>query len=151
MMMRAALILAGIGILVVMEIQTSPRTKNAVSEPPALSIPALSRSDGALPKGDRLEISSAEPVQPVSFVGIIPPNEIAVVSKQAPHIGNQPRRVVQEKKGVVLRAKPRLKRPKPKLVAKTESSKVSIETKLCLTNAFDGLLKALNVPNGCET
>ena len=152
MMTRAVLIFAGIGTLAVMEIQTPPRAKSAVSEPPALSVVEVRESDRTLPKEDRLVIFSAKPDQPASSFGAISsPNVAASISKQAPHILDQPTSVVKEKKAVVLGAKPTPTSPRPKAGWKDEPPKLSTETEPCRSNAFDGLLKALDLPRRCKT
>jgi hypothetical protein len=151
MMMRAALILAGIGTLAVMEIQTPPRAKSVVSDPLPLSI-ERSESNRTLSKEDRLEFFSAKPVQPVSSSeGVISPSVAAIVSKQSPDILSQLKRVANEKKGVALRTKLRPKLLKPKAFAKTNRPKVFVESKSCRPKAFNGLLIALDLPCGCET
>ena len=55
-MMRAILILVGLGTLVAMELKAPPRTRKTVNEPLAQSTVGLSASRDTLTKADRLEI-----------------------------------------------------------------------------------------------
>ena len=80
-MMRAALILVGVGLLVAMEIGTPPRVAKAVDQPLTQSTVGAGDPRDTLAKADRLEIpyfqkqlstrliSFAEPMPPVRHEG----------------------------------------------------------------------------------
>ena len=59
-MMRAALILVGLGTLVAMELEAPPRTAKAVIEPKSQSTVGISHSRDTLTKADRLEIHDVQ-------------------------------------------------------------------------------------------
>ena len=150
-MMRAALILVGLGTLVAMELEAPPRPRKAVNEPLAQSTVGLSASRNTLTKADRLEIPYVQyeaPAQPISSVERMPPPApTAIIQQEAPKI------IDQHKRGavVVMLPKPRPKHTASKKTANTERSKVTIEVKSCRPNTFDSLLKALNLSPACET
>jgi hypothetical protein len=150
-MMRAALILVGLGTLVAMELEAPPRPRKAVNEPLAQSTVGLSASRDTLTKADRLEIPYVQyeaPAQPISSVERMPPPApTAIIQQEAPKIIDQHRRGAV----VVMLPKPRPKHTASKKTANTERSKVTIEVKSCRPNTFDSLLKALNLSPACET
>jgi hypothetical protein len=150
-MMRAALILVGLGTLVAMELEAPPRPRKAVNEPLAQSTVGLSASRDILTKTDRLEIPYVQyeaPAQPISSVERMPPPApTAIIQQEAPKIIDQHRRGAV----VVMLPKPRPKHTASKKTANTERSKVTIEVKSCRPNTFDSLLKALNLSPACET
>jgi hypothetical protein len=150
-MMRAALILVGLGTLVAMELEAPPRPRKAVNEPLAQSTVVLSASRNTLTKADRLEIPYVQyeaPAQPISSVErMAPPAPTAIIQQEAPKIIDQHRRGAV----VVMLPKPRPKHTASKKTANTERSKVTIEVKSCRPNTFDSLLKALNLSPACET
>ena len=154
-MLRAALILVGLSTLAIMELETPPRTTKTASEPLAQSTVGMSESRGTLTKADRLEIPYAKnepPAQPISSVEpMTPPDVTPIIPQQASNKIDQHRRGANEKKVVVAKPKPRPKHPESKKAAKTDRSKATIEIKSCRPNAFDGLLKALDIAPGCET
>jgi hypothetical protein len=147
-MMRAALILVGLGTLVAMELEAPPRTRKAVNEPLAQPALGLSASRDTLMKADRLEIPYVQyeaPAQPISSVERMPPPDpTAIIPQEAPKIIDQHRRGAV----VVMLPKPRPKHTKK--TANTQRSKVTIEVS-CRPNTFDSLLKALNLSPACET
>jgi hypothetical protein len=147
-MMRAALILVGLGTLVAMELEAPPRTRKAVLEPLAQPTLGLSASRDTLMKADRLEIPYVQyeaPAQPISSVERMPPPDpTAIIPQEAPKIIDQHRRGAV----VVMLPKPRPKHTKK--TANTQRSKVTIEVS-CRPNTFDSLLKALNLSPACET
>jgi hypothetical protein len=154
-MMRAALILVGLSTLIIMEFKTPPRTTNTASEPLAQSTVGMSESRDTLTRADRLEITYVQyepPTQAISSVEpMTPPDVRPIIPQQAPNKVAQRRPGANEKKVVVVKPKPRPKHPEPKKAAKTDRSKATIEIKACRPNAFDGLLKALNISPRCET
>jgi hypothetical protein len=150
-MMRAALIVVGLGTLVAMELEAPPRTRKAVNEPLAQSTVGINALRDTLTNADRLEIPYVQheaPAQPISSVErTTSPDPTAVIPQEAPKIVDQHRRGAV----VVMLPKPRPKRIASKKAANTERSKVTIEVKSCRPNAFDSLLKALNLSPACET
>jgi hypothetical protein len=163
-MMRAALILVGIGSLVAMEFGTPPRVANAVDQPLAPSTLGIGDAADPLAKADRLEIPYFQnelPAQPNSFVERTPPAESRpVIPKEVPRIVSGNRRDAKTEKVFFVHPKPRPKnpdsRPKPRItdsrtVANTSRSKPAVEVKPCRPNPFDSFLKALNLSSGCET
>ena len=186
-MMRAALILVGVGLLVAMEIGTPPRVAKAVDQPLTQSTVGAGDSRNTLAKADRLEIPYFQnqlSAQLISFVEPMPPAaSTPVISKEAGKIVGGSRRDAKTdvktdaktdaksepkiKKVASIHPKPRPKipdsrprlktrpetRPKTtdsKTVANTHRAKPPIDVKPCRPNAFDGLLKALKLPSGCE-
>jgi len=173
-MMRAALILVGVGSLAAMEFQTPPRVAKAVNQPLTQSTVGVGDSQDTLAKADRLEIPYFQnelPTQPISFVARMPPADSApvisktpVVSKEASKIVSGNRRDAKTKKvafvGPKLRPKIPDSKPGPKTtdskttdsktVANTSRSKAPMDVKPCRPNAFDSFLKALNLSSGCE-
>jgi hypothetical protein len=174
-MMRAALIVVGLGTLVAMELDAPPRTAKAVDEPLAQSTVGLSASRDTLTKADLLDIpyvqyeASVQPISPVERMP--PPAPTAVILQDAPKIIDQQGRGARAKKVAVMLPKPRpahtasrkITKQTAKKTAKTtakktgnktantERSKVITEVKSCRPNAFDSLLKALNLSPRCET
>jgi hypothetical protein len=168
-MMRAALILVGVGSLAAMEFQTPPRVAKAVNQPLTQSTVGVGDSQDTLAKADRLEIPYFQnelPTQPISFVARMPPadstpviSKTPVVSKEASKIVSGNRRDAKTKKVAFAGPKPRPKipdsksRPKTtdtKAVANTSRSKAPMDVKPCRPNALDSFLKALNLSSGCE-
>jgi hypothetical protein len=182
-MMRAALILVGVGLLVAMEIGTPPRVAKAVDQPLTQSTVGAGDSRNTLAKADRLEIPYFQnqlSTQLISFVERTPPADATpVISKEAGKIVSGNRRDAKTdvktdaksdaktKKVASVRPKPTPKisdsKPRPKTrpetrpktidsktVANTHRAKPPIDVKPCRPNAFDGLLKALKLPSGCE-
>src|ERR1700682_3585864 len=182
-MMRAALILVGVGLLVAMEIGTPPRVAKAVDQPLTQSTVGAGDSRNTLAKADRLEIPHFQnqlSTQLISFVERMPPAaSTPVISKEAGKIvsGNRhdaktdvktdAKSDAKTKKVASVRPKPTPKipdsKPRPKTrpetrpkttdsntVANTHRSKAPMDVKPCRPNAFDGLLKALKLPSGCE-
>ena len=88
-MMRAALILVGVGSLFAMERGTPPRVAKAVDQPPTQSTVGVGDSRDTL-KADRLEIPYFQnqlSAQLISFVEPTPPaDSTPVISKQAGQI-----------------------------------------------------------------
>jgi hypothetical protein len=174
-MMRAALILVGVGSLVAMELGTPPRVAKAVNQPLTQSTAGAGDSRDTLAKADRLEIPYFQnelSTQLISFVERTPPaDSTPVISKEAgkivsanPHDAKTGTKA-DAKTGKVasVRPKPSPKipdskaRPKtgPKItdsktVANTHRSKAPMDVKPCRPNAFDNFLKALKLPSGCQ-
>ena len=162
-MMRAALILVGVGSLVAMELRTPPRVAKAVNQPLTQSTVGVGDSRDTLTKADRLEIPYFQnelPTQPISFVQRMPPaDSTPVISKEASKIVSGNRHDAKTKKVAFVRPKLRSKipdsKPRPKTtdsktVANTNRSKAPMDVKPCRPNAFDSFLKALSLPSGCE-
>src|SRR3984893_1939462 len=86
-MMRAALILVGVGLLVAMEIATPPRVAKAVDQPLTQSTVGAGDSRNTLAKADRFEIPYFQnhlSTQLISFVEPMPPaDSTPVISKKA--------------------------------------------------------------------
>jgi hypothetical protein len=155
-MMRAILILVGLGILVAMELATPPRTKTVSTGPPFPPLTAeISESRDTLVKTDRLEIPHAPyqaPTQPISFIERTPPaGSPAVIPEEVAKIVDQHGRGTSVRRAAVVLPKPRPKLRDPKRAAKPDRSKAVMELKSCQANAFKDLLKALNLSDGCET
>ena len=164
-MMRAALILVGVGSLVAIELGTPPRVANAVNQPPTQSTVGVSDSRDTL-KADRLEIPYFQnelPTQPISFELTPPAGSTPVISKEAGKIVSGNRHDAENKKVAVVRPKPRPKipdsKPRPNTrptttdsntVANTYRSNAPMDVTPCRPNAFDRFLKALNLRSGCE-
>ena len=88
-MMRAALILVGVGLLVAMEIGTPPRVAKAVDQPLTQSTVGAGDPRDTLAKADRLEIPYFQnelPTQPISFELTPPADSTPVISKEASKI-----------------------------------------------------------------
>ncbi len=162
-MMRAALILVGVGLLVAMELGTPPRVAKAVNQPLTQSTVGVGDSRDTLTKADRLEIPYFQnelPTQPISFVERMPPaDSTPIISKEASKIVSRNRHDAKTKKVAFVRpklgpkipdSKPRPKTTDSKTVANTYRSKAPMDVKPCRPNAFDSFLKALNLPSGCE-
>jgi hypothetical protein len=164
-MMRAALILVGIGSLFAMERGTPPRVAKAVDQPATQSIVDVSDPRDTL-KADRLEIPYFQnelPTQPISFELTPPADSTPVISKEASKIVSGNRHDAKTERVAVVRPKPRPKipdskpRPNTRLtttdsntVANTYLSKPPMDVTPCRPNAFDRFLKALNLRSGCE-
>jgi hypothetical protein len=165
-MMRAALILVGVGSLFAMERGTPPRVAKAVDQP--LTQPTLGVTDSrdTLAKAGRLEIRYFQnelPTQPISFELTPPADSTPVISKEASKIVSGNRHDAETRKIAFLRPKPRPKipdsKPRPNTrptatdsntVADTYRSKAPMDVTPCRPDAFDRFLKALNLRSGCE-
>lgn len=163
-MMRATLILVGVGSLVAMELATPPRVAKAVNHPLAQSIVGVVDSRDTLTKGDRLEIpyfQSELPARQISFVERMSPMDPTPnTSKNTRNVVSANRHDAKTKKVALVRPKPRPKNPdskrRPKTtdskaVTSTVRSKIPMEVRPCRPNALDSFLKALNLSSGCET
>jgi hypothetical protein len=164
-MMRAALILVGVGSLFAMERGTPPRVAKAADQPPSQSTVGVSDPRDTL-KADRLEIPYFQnelPTQPISFELTPPADSTPVISKEAGKIVSGNRHDAENKKVAVVRPKPRPKipdsQPRPNTrptttdsntVATTYRSNAPMDVTPCRPNAFDRFLKALNLRSGCE-
>ena len=164
-MMRAALILVGVGSLFAMERGTPPRVAKAADQPPNQSTVGVSDPRDTL-KADRLEIPYFQnelPTQPISFELTPPAGSTPVISKEAGKIVSGNRHDAENKKVAVVRPKPRPKipdsKPRPNTrptttdsntVANTYRSNAPMDVTPCRPNAFDRFLKALNLRSGCE-
>jgi hypothetical protein len=150
-MMRAALILVGLGTLVAMELGAPPRARKAVNEPLAQTTVGSSASRDTLTKADRLEIPYEQHEAPAQRMASVermpPPDPKAVIPQEVPKIADQHRRGAV----VVMLPKPRPKHTASRKTANTERSKEAAAVKLCRPNSFDSLLKALNLSPACET
>ena len=159
-MMRAALILVGIGALVAMEVGTPPRAKE-VSQPLAQSTVGGGDSRDTLAKPDRLEIPYFQnelPAHQMSFVERMPAADSApVISKVASKIVSGNRHDAKTKTVAVVVPKPKKPGSKPrpkttdsKTVTNADRSKAPMDVKPCRPNAFESFLKALSLSSGCE-
>jgi len=164
-MMRAALILVGVGSLFAMERGTPPRVARAVDQPPTQSTVGVGDSRDTL-KVDRLEIPYFQnelPTQPISFELTPPADSTPVISKEASKVVSGDRHDAETRKIAFVRPKPRPKfpdsKPRPNTrptttdsntVANTYRPKAPLDVAPCRPNAFDRFLKALNLRSGCE-
>jgi hypothetical protein len=173
-MMRAALILVGVGSLVAMELRTPPRVAKAVNQPLTQSTVGVGDSQDTLAKADRLEIPYFQnelPAQPISFVARMPPADSTPIISKTPSISEEASKIVSGNRhdaktkkvafvGPKLRPKIPDSKPGPKTtdskttdsktVANTYRSKAPMDVTPCRPNAFDRFLKALNLRSGCE-
>jgi hypothetical protein len=162
-MMRAALILVGVGLLVAMELGTPPRVAKAVNQPLTQSTAGTDDSRDTLAKADRLGIPYFQnqlPTQPTSFAERMPPaDSTPILAKEAGRIVSGNRHDAKTRKVAFVRptsrpkipeSKPRPRTPDSKTVANTYRSKAPMDIKPCRPNAFDSFFKALNLPSGCE-
>ena len=163
-MMRAALILVGIGSLFAMERGTPPRVAKA-AEQPSQSTVSVSDSRDTL-KADRLEIPYFQnelPTQPISFELTPPADSTPVISKEASKVVSGDRHDAETRKIAFVGPKPRSKipdsKPRPNTrptstdsntVANTYRPKAPMDVAPCRPNAFDRFLKTLNLRSGCE-
>ena len=164
-MMRAAVILVGVGSLFAMERGTPPRVAKAVDQPPIQSTVGVSDPRDTL-KADRLEISYFQnelPTQLISFQLTPPADSTPVISKEASKIVSGNRHDAETRKIAFVRPKPRPKipdsKPRPNTrptttdsntVANTYRSKAPMDVTPCRPNAFDRFLEALNLRSGCD-
>jgi hypothetical protein len=153
--MRAALFLVGLGTLVVMELETPPRTRKPVSEPPALTTVGLAVSRDTLTEADRFEIPPMQQQAPAQLISSIepatPPAEAATAAREpAKPVEPKLHRTTARRPAVML-PKPRPRHTPPRATASTGRSRPMVEVKSCTPGAFDGLLKALNLSTGCQT
>ena len=155
-MMRAALILVGVGSLFAIERGTPPRFAKAVDQPPTQSTVGVSDSRDTLPAG-RLEIPYFQnelPTQPISFELTPPADSTPVISKEASKVVSGDRHDAETRKIAFVRPKPRPNaRPATadsNTVANTYRPKAPMDVAPCRPNAFDRFLKALNLRSGCE-
>ena len=164
-MMRAAVILVGVGSLFAMERGTPSRVAKAVDQPATQSTVGVSDSRDTL-KAVRLEIPYFQnelPTQPISFELTPLADSIPVISKEAGKIVSGNRHDAKTEKVAVVRPKPRPKipdsKPRPNTrptttdtntVANTYRSKPAMDVTPCRPNAFDRFLNALNLRSGCE-
>jgi hypothetical protein len=161
-MMRAALILVGVGSLFAMERGTPPRVAKAVDQPPIQSTVGVSDSRDTSAKAGRLEIPYFQnelPTQPISFELTPPADSTPVSSKEASKIVSGNRHDAETRKIAFVRPKPRPKIPdsKPRptttdsnTVANTYRSNAPMDVTPCRPNAFDSFLEALNLRSGCK-
>ena len=164
-MMRAALILVGVGSLFAMERGTPLRVAKAVDQPPTQSTVGVSDSRDTLQAG-RLEIPYFQnelPTQPISFELTPPADSTPVISKEASKVVSGDRHDAETRKIAFAGPKPRPKipdsKPRPNTrptttdsntVATTYRSKPAMDVTPCRPNAFDRFLKTLNLRSGCE-
>ena len=160
-MMRAALILVGVGSLFAMERGTPLRVAKAVDQPPTQSTVGVGDSRDTL-QADRLEIPYFQnelPTQPISFELTPPADSTTVISKEASKVVSGDRHDAETRKIAFVRPKPRPKipdsKPRPNTtdsntVANTYRPKAPMDVAPCRPNAFDRFLKALSLRSGCE-
>jgi hypothetical protein len=153
-MLRAAIILIGVGSLVAMEVGTPPRVAKAVNQPLTQSTVGVGDSRDTLANADRLEIPYFQnelPTRPMSFVErMLPADSTPIISKEAGKIVSGNRHDAKTRKVDFVRPKPRPTIPDSRRVANTYRSKAPMDIKPCRPNPFDSFLKALNLPSGCE-
>ncbi|MCK1457090.1 hypothetical protein IVB34_01610 [Bradyrhizobium sp. 2] len=161
-MMRIGLIVVGLCTLTIMELGTPARTKTSASDGFEQLMVDVIVSRDTLETADRLEIHHLQheaPVQPISPAEPTPPPNVTAIipEEESGTVG----RGTNDRKEVVRKLYPKPKyttpdKPRPKLTnsnkaPKTERSKAMVEVKLCRPNAFDSLLRALNLSSRCQT
>ena len=112
-MMRAALILVGVGSLFAIERGTPPRVAKAVDQPPTQSTVGVSDLRDTL-KADRLEIPYFQnelPTQPISFELTPPADSTPVISKEASKVVSGDRHDAETRKIAFVHPRPRPKIP----------------------------------------
>jgi hypothetical protein len=164
-MMRAALILVGVGSLFAMERGTPPRVAKAADQPPSQSTVGISDPRDTL-KADRLEIPYFQnelPTQPISFELTPPAGSTPVISKEAGKIVSGNRHDAENKKTLRRQAKARSRilsqgprpqipnqgprpcrqRPRPWIEVRREyaSREAPVDVKPCRPNVFDNFSK----------
>jgi hypothetical protein len=131
MMMRALLVLGGIGVLTAMELASPPRAGKAAVEPPlAQTAPEAAGSRDSLTSADRLEVARllhAAPLAPVSPVETTPPLAPAAIDAQdisrsdtLKNIASKnldPRNRASEAQAAVVLPRPRPRQTAPRLAA----------------------------------
>jgi hypothetical protein len=131
-MLRAALILAGVGSLVAMELGTPPRVAKAVNQTLTHSTVGVGDSLDTLAKADRLEIPYFQnelPTQPSSFGERMPPKDSTpIISKEAVRIVSENRHDAKITKVASVGPKPMPKTPDSKRRPKTTDSKTVAST-----------------------
>lgn len=155
-MVRAALILMGLGILVAMELAASPRPKPASTEPPLLQLTAKSSdSRDTLTKTDRLEVAHAlvtAAAQPISLIEPAPPaGPPAIIPEQVTKMVDRHGRDTSVRTAAVVLPRPRPRIRDPQKAATPARSQATTEPRSCRTNTFRDLLKTLRLSDGCET
>lgn len=155
--MRAALILMGLGILVVMELAASPRPKPASTEPPLLQSTAKSNdSRDTLTQTDRLDMAHtlvAAPARLISLIEPTPPaSSPAIVPEGVTKVVDQRGRDASVRTAAVVLPRPRPKIRDPQKAATPARSQAMTEPRsTCRANAFRDLLRTLRLSDGCET
>lgn len=118
-MLRAVLVLVGVGSLVTMELRTPPRVVGAVNQPLVTSAVGVRDSQDTLAAVDRLEIPYLRgelSTQPISSAERLPANAAALVSS---HPGKSTASIRHDSKAskvasVAPRPRPKLADSKPK-------------------------------------
>ncbi|MET4118240.1 hypothetical protein ABIB85_004690 [Bradyrhizobium sp. JR1.5] len=149
--MRVALFLIGLGTLAVMKLEAPPRITDPVNEPPALATVGLRPSHDTLTKADRFDIPQFEASpQPLSSSELThPPDHIAIVARAHSEIVEQKGNA--SGKSAIMLPRPRPRHGISKASAGASRAKPIAEAKPCLSGAFDGVLKALNLQTRCQT
>jgi hypothetical protein len=112
MMMRAALILGGLGVLTAMELGTPSRSeKSAVAPPPAQAVAGAGAAD-TLTKADRLEIFRM-PSQAPAAAAVLPASLVEQVAAADP-LGAGPQQTQQGADGRVRAARAAVALPRPR-------------------------------------
>ncbi|WP_246767564.1 hypothetical protein [Bradyrhizobium sp. CCBAU 53340] len=142
------LILAGLGTLAVMELETPQRAIMPVNAPPAQ---ATVGPRDTLTTADRLKIPHMlqAPPQPISSSEVVPlPDQTAVVTQETSKIIKQKPSAPGRISAVVL---PRPRVEHGKATAKLNRVKPVTEVKPCPSGVFDGVFRALNLSTRCQT
>ncbi|WP_240544013.1 hypothetical protein [Bradyrhizobium canariense] len=134
-----------------MELEAPPRITEPANEPPALATIGLGPSHDTLTKADRLDIPQfeASPQALSSSELTHPPDHIAIVARAHS-------KIVEQKDNTSGKTAIMLPRPRPrhgisKASAGANRAKPVAEAKPCLSGAFDGVLKVLNLQTRCQT
>jgi hypothetical protein len=181
MVVRAALILGGVGVLAAMEFVTPSRSQKAVAEPPSVQLVPQVGARDTLTRADRSEefrllapapfvppprpAAPAEPVSAESSSAVAPLQPAgaakAAVVLPKPKPEPKPKSKPKPKPDVPAPRHIEARRPEPMPIApkhaasdsaaKPDHPRPRAEARSCQANAFAGLLKALNLPGGCET
>jgi len=153
MVLLGLLIPLGVGVLATMELRTPARSAAVVIQPVAETTVAISGSQGALAKADRLEVSAASseaPAQPDPVdERTSPPEAIGTGASEPPRVVNRHRR---DPKPMKVAAAPSRSKPKTADIKRTiisERRKAAGDSEPCRLSAFGGLRRALNSAD-CE-
>jgi hypothetical protein len=170
-MMRAILILMGLGTLVAMELAAPPRARTASPEPSLLQLSAdITGSRDTLTQKDRLEIPH-RPFEAPAAVGLIEPAAPArspeVIPEQVTKIADRHGSDASVRPAAVVlpRPRPRITNPRethkeahkqadkqvPRQAANADRAQAATPARSCRQNAIRDMLRALSLLDGCET
>jgi hypothetical protein len=165
--------LVGVGTMIVMEVETPPRTVVQAGEPFAPSTVGIGGSRDTLTKADRLEVTYLRNdvrFQPDPPDQVISPVESTPAGPQpAMKVVSPPWHDPTTRKLAVMLPRPRPKNTtqgpfkmatkiptdnaikSTKKTTNADRSKLAVEAKSCQSSGFGSLLKVLNLSSGCQT